>query len=344
MLVDRKKIRKSRKSEAKKAKRAVTQKYEEVLNNRPPKSYPADQVLKAAVKLYKNGPILQRELKAAVATLEASIRQDLPDLVLLRSPRTVSAKPGSVGLMVFETRAVTEQEDRIVSAENHSVVLEEERIVFISGLLPGGARPHLFERVHERARKKQNMAEVLLRLSDIWPTLLWMRAEQRLQGRGVPINVMITPFVDGLMFGSLEKVEGLPPAGPTVAIVSKFGQETRNLHDFFGDNKGSRLWAMTKTFVDGALLAPDQLELRDMLRGFVSTYADIVADNNWRWRIGLGIADEAVEIVAKTFKLAIPNEERRSAALIALEAIIDSETWQTVAAQTRASQRRTSPL
>lgn len=338
--LDRRAVRKGRKEAAKTAKRAVRQRYNDVLAARPVGSRPASQILSAAVALYGDGSIPRRDLKGAIAKLEANIRRRLPDLAAVRAPRPVSLKPERVGLMIYETRAITELGDRIITAENHSVVLEEGRVIFISGLLPGGTRPHLFERVFERERQRKTMAEVLLQLSDVWPTLLWMRTEQRRHGRGAPISVMITPFADGLLFGSLDRVEGIPPAGPTVVVVDGFGQQMRQVYDFYGDNNGTRLWAMSNTFVDAALLAPDQLNLRNMLRAFVATYPDIVADNNWKWRVGLGISDPAVNTVAQTFRLTQPTEERRRGALAALEAIVASEAWRSVAANTIASQQR----
>lgn len=92
--------------------------------------------------------------------------------------------------------------------------------------------------------------------------------------------------------------------------------------------------------MDGALLGSDQVCLRGMLCKFIANYPDIVADNNWRWRFGLGSSDSAVEIVAKTFKLTVPAEERRSEALAALEAIVASEIWQQVSANSIVSQNR----
>ncbi len=338
--IDRRSIRKSRKEAEKKAKRAVRTQYDEVFAARPVNSRPADQILSQAVKAYDAGPIARRDLKPAITRLEATIRRGLPDLLIIRAPRSVSSKPERVGLMVFETRAITEGNDRIITAENHAIVLEEDRLVFISGLLPGGTRPHLFERILERGGRRQTMAEVQLQLSTIWPTLLWMRAEQRSHSRGSPIPVMITPFEKGLLFGSLEKVEGLPPAGPTVAVIDRLGQQTRQLRDYYGSSDGKRLWAMTNTYVDEALLAPDQLTLRDMLKVFVQNYADVVADNDWRWRLGLGERDPAVDAVAQLFRLTVPSEERRSAALAQLEQIISSDAWVSVSAKTVQSQQR----
>lgn len=85
--------------------------------------------------------------------------------------------------MVYETRANVEESQRFITAENHSVVLTGKSIVFISGL-PGGSRTHLFDCVFERGGRFRMLAVIQLRLSARWPTLLWMRTQQRLQGRG----------------------------------------------------------------------------------------------------------------------------------------------------------------
>lgn len=338
--IDRSAIRKSRKPAAKKAKRVIKQRFEDVYQARPANSRPADQILKAAVDLYANGSIARRDLKAAIAKLEAVIRQSLPDLTVTRAPRSVSKKPERVGLMIHETRAAEEDAERIVTVENHSIVLEEKRVIFISGLLPGGSRPHLFERVFERDRQKKPLAEIVLCSADIWPTLIWMRTEQRLAGRGSPITVMMTPFANGLMFGRLEKLDAMPPAGPTVAIVEQVKQKPYQLDDFYGDANGNRLYARTTTYVDASLLSVEQLALTNVLQEFVRMFADVVEDNNWRWKIGLGLSDPAVAIIAQTFKLIEVSAERRAEALAALESIVSSPTWQNVAAATLKSQQR----
>jgi hypothetical protein len=337
--IDRRAIRKSRAKAGKQAKRFVKDRYKEIMEARPPGSRPADQVLRTAVALYDNGPLHPRDLKDAIARLEVQLRRQLPDLWILRAPKSASRTPQQVGLMVFEPRAVSQGTDEIISAENHSVVLTPQGIVFISGLLPGGTRPHLFQRIVERGTRHRTFAEVQMELSTIWPTLLWMRTEQRLGGRGVPLSVMLTPFANGLLFGTLVKVVDLPPAGPTVSIVTTNEPQNRTLHDFYGDAEGNRIWAMTNTFVDEHLLASDQIEVRDALKAFLAEYEDVVADNNWRWRIGLGCNDVAVAITARTFKLTVPSEARRASALAALEGIVTSPSWQAVSARSLASQQ-----
>lgn len=337
--VDRREIRKRRKAAAKAGKRIARARYDAVLGARPVGSQPANDILGRAAALYRNGPIAPRDLSAAVKQLRLGIGRDLPDHFAVFSPRCVSAAPRITGLMVYETRAITINGDQLVSALNHTVILEPDRITFVSGLLPGGTRLHLFERLYERDIRRPTMAEVTIRLSALWPTLLWMRAEQRRHGRGVPITVAMTPLEGGLLFGQIQRLDSMPPAGPTVAVVEPFGQKTREIHDFYADSTGARIWTMTNTYVDKALLGPDQRKLEASLRRFVNAYRDVVEANDWRWRFGLGTSDPAVATVARAFKITLPSDARFGAAFAALELIILSSAWQTVAAATEASQR-----
>lgn len=181
--IDRREIRRSRRAVAKKAKIAMQHRYNHINEVVPIGSHSADQILRIAVALYKDGPISRHGLRTAISKLESDIRCHLPDIGVLRSPRSLSMKPERVGLMVFVARTINEQQRKIVSAENYSIILEEGRIVFILGRLPGGADPHLFKRVFERDSRKKNFSQILLKSSDIWPTLLWMRAEQSRHSR-----------------------------------------------------------------------------------------------------------------------------------------------------------------
>lgn len=185
--VDRHGIRKIRKEAAKRTKRMVQTRYDDVLDARPVNSRPADQILRHAVRSYDDGPIARRDLKTTIARLEITIRRVLPDVLVVRAPRSVSLKPERVGLMVFETRTITVGSDRIITPENHAIVL---------------------------------------------------------------------------------------------------------------------------------------------------------ADNDGRWRFGLGERDPAVDVVAQIFRVRVPSEERRGDALAQLEAIVSSTAWASVAAKTLESQQR----
>lgn len=176
---------------AKDAKRLVKGRTAEISARRPAGSQPADNVLKRAVQLYDGGKIGRADLRDALGRLEASLREDIPDLVIVRAPRSVSPKPRQVGIMVYESRVVHEDGQTFITAENHTVILREDNIVFVSGLMPGGTRPHLFERVVERQGNLRTLAEVQMEMTKLWPTLLWMRTEQRLAGRGLPIASVV---------------------------------------------------------------------------------------------------------------------------------------------------------
>lgn len=305
---------------------------DEIALRRPTGSGPASKVLQRAVQLYDSGNIRRVNLRDTLGRLEASLRDDIPDLAIVRAPRSVSPKPRQVGLMVYETRVVEEDKQTFITAENHAVILREDSVFFVSGLLPGGTRPHLFERVVERQGSLRSLAEVQMEMTKLWPTLLWMRTQQRVEGRGSPIASVVTPFQGGLLFGIIEKTEGLPPAGPTRAIVDLSGTDRRTLHDFYGRD-GDRIWTMTNTFVDTALLTPSQRDLEAVLAKFIRKYPDVVAENDWRWRFGLGDTDIAVDVIAETFKLSVTSDVRRAAALEDLETIVVSTPWVNEAAR-----------
>lgn len=323
---------------AKEAKRFVKVRVHEISTRRPTGSQPADSVLRRAVQLYDKGNIRRANLRDALARLEADLRDDIPDFLLVRAPRSVSSKPRHVGLMVYETRVVHEGKQTFITAENHTLILREDSIIFVSGLMPGGTRPHLFERVVERQGNLRTLAEVQLEMTKLWPTLLWMRTEQRLARRGSPIATVVTPFQGGLLFGTIEKTVELPPAGPTRAIVDISGTDHRTLHDFYG-RAGDRIWMTTNTFVDAGLLTPLQIDLKAVLAKFIQRYPDVIAENDWRWRFGLGDNDIAVDLIAKTFKLSAVSESRRSSALNELEKIVSSPIWVEEAARNLENQQ-----
>ena len=165
-----------------------------------------------------------------------------------------------------------------------------------------------------------------------------MRGQQRLAGRGAPITAIITPFANGLFFSSIEKTEGLPPSGPLRAIVDANGTHKRKLRDYYRDGP-ARVSVMTKTFVDSGKLSASQRSLRDQLRMFIAEFGDVVADHDWRWKIGLGETDDTVNEFVRAFRIKVASEDRRSKAYAALEGIVTSKEWQQEEARNRDNQQ-----
>jgi len=166
-----------------------------------------------------------------------------------------------------------------------------------------------------------------------------MRGQQRLAGRGVPVTAIITPFANGLFFSSVEKLAGLPASGPLCAIVNDSGTQQRRLRDYYR-NGPERISVMTKTFVDSGKLSFSQCNLRDRLSSFMAEFADVIADHDWRWKIGLGETDEIVSEFARAFRIKVVADERKSHAYAALEEIVASEEWQQEELRNRNNQQQ----
>lgn len=316
----------------------VRQRLRAIVAARPVGSAPADAIIDRALDLYSRGVLKRRDLQPAIARLESRLRQDIPDLVVERAPRPVSPTPNRAALIVCEPRVVDCGGGRIiVTAESHAIVLTPTEVHTIRGILPGWASPHLFERMNERLGYTGSLTGKLLALSRLWPTLLLMRGRQRLNGEGVPPTAIVTPFAGGLLFGAVEKVEGIPSGGMTATVVDKYGLRCRQLHDWYAD-RGNRLFVETKTFVAACRLSPRQRELHDKLEAFTRQYADVLAEADWRWRIGYGQPDVTVDAVATAFRICALDEGRREAACDALQAVVASDLWFAEVAQNKANQ------
>lgn len=321
-------------------KRQVTDRLDRVRASWSGTPNPFDRVLDHAAGFYIAGDIDPRDLRAKIARLESILRDRMPDLVVQRARRSASITPRHVALIVSEPVIVDMHGHSFVSVESHAVVLMADSLHYVSGLLPGSTTPHLFEQMVKRGGTLTSLTEVLLGMSRLWPTLLQMRMRQRLRGQGVPPRAIVTPYGDGLLFAAVEKVSGMPGSGTTaVTVVRGGGVNHRDLTDWYARD-GERVNVETKTFVGAAQLKPKQIEVRDRLRDFEREYQDVIADGDWRWRIGLGQPDAAVTAVAAAYMLVTPPLERRESAFDALEAIVESACWIDEAIKNEANQRR----
>ncbi|MGF9566954.1 hypothetical protein AAIH70_25965 [Neorhizobium sp. BT27B] len=299
----------------------------------------ADKTLSRAVEIWHHGAVKRRSLSLFASKLATVLRQDMPDCVIVRAPRTLSLQDARAGLIAYETRVVVEAGKKYISIESHAVLLREASILFVHGLLPGMTQPHLFERVLERNGQLRDFAAIQLQMSALWPTILWMRREQRLVGRGDPVTAVVTPFEGGLFFAAIEKVGELPAAGPLRAIVDSTGTRQKSLRDYYADGS-MRANVMTKTFVDKSKLTSNQQNLHDALKEFILAFGDVVSENDWRWKIGLGEPDQTVADIARAFRIVMPTPARRKQAYDALELIVTSSLWRDEEARNLENQAR----
>ena len=297
--------------------------------------------LTVALPLYADGQLKSRDPHHAARRVEAGLRALIADVVIRRSLgwRSLSGRHSVVHFC--QPRVMEDRGKTTITIESASIVMGVTGFEIIEGILPGGASPHLFDRVAVRKGPRLSVTNTMLGLSLLWPTLVNMRERQRHEGRGTPQNAIVTPFGDGLLFGEITKIEGLPRLGMIVTTVNAGQRRQRALHDWYAEEAtGDRLWVETKTFVGAADLKTSQVELWESLEAFARAYADVVEEGDWRWRVGFGQPDEAVEAVTKSFRLRAIDAGRRIEALDALEEIVTSDSWENEAARNRSNQKR----
>lgn len=318
----------------------VRERVREVRSKRPVGCLGADRMLEQAVGHYGSGLVAKTDLKDVVRRLEAEIRAELPDISIRRSPPTVAGRPNAVGLMIFEPR-VLEMDGKPTTVATHSVlVLRSASITMFNSVQPGGVGRHLFERVVQRKGHLASLAEAQLAAGRIWPTLMWMRNRRLMAGRGSIPLVLATPWASGLIFGALQKFDDFAPgtSGPQMVTVDSHGTRSEQLHDFFANEKGDRLWVRSNTFVGRHDLHPEQLRLRDTLERYLREYADVVAYHEAKWQIACGIDRQEIHEVGRLFRLPRPDHDRIATGLDALERIIDSDDYMAQAENTARSQ------
>jgi hypothetical protein len=66
----------------------------------------------------------------------------------------------------------------------------------------------------------------------------------------------------------------------------------------------------------------------------------VIAEADWRWRIGLGQEDVSVDALADAFRIRAPSEARRQEAYDALEALVASDLWLAEAGRNSSNQKR----
>ena len=167
------------------------------------------------------------------------------------------------------SRALTEQDGRtFLGAYSYTIILKPSEAWLVTSIEPAATQPHLFQRLIERSTQAvESFAEVQEKLSDVWIALMWMRSRRVLSGRGFFPHEFMTPWEDGLLFGKVEKLVGLPVGStqPLVYVVNAGPAQRHYLPDFYleGDK---RVNVFTHTFVGPSELRPHQIALRDMNR------------------------------------------------------------------------------
>jgi hypothetical protein len=333
------------KAKASEAKQKVAERFEAMLSRRPGASLVADKVVRRIVEVYGERPPTADQLVSRRKVLEDILRADIPDLTVQRGFRKPASRDGdrtSAGLMIYEPRAV-EQDGRVfLGAYNYTIILKPSKAWIVSSIEPAVTQPHLFQRIIERSSMTiESFAEVQARLSDVWFTLLWMRSRRVLSRRGFIPHEFMTPWEDGLLFGKVEKLEGLAEgaAAPLVYVVRTGPPERHYLPDFYAEGP-NRVNVFTHTFVGPGELRPHQIVLRDELTRFVSSNRKVIEHLKLTWKIAADSDNPFTHEIMKVFRFDHPTSTELSKALSELDAIVDSEDWRNEAAFSARSQSR----
>jgi hypothetical protein len=330
---------------AKAAKQDVAERFEAMLSRRPGASLVADKVVRRVVEVYGDRHPTAAELASRRNVLEDILRADLPDLTVRRGFKKSLPRDGdrtSAGLMVYEPRAVERDGRTFLGAYNYAIVLKPSEASIISSIEPAVTQSHLFQRIIERSGKTiDSFADVQERLSDVWLVLLWMRSRRILSGRGFIPHEFMTPWDDGLLFGKVEKIDGLAEAAAAPLVyVARVGPPQRDyLPDFYAE-EGQRVNAFTHTFVGPAELRSHQIVLRNRLSQFVSSNRKVVEHLKLTWKIAAGHDNPFTREIMQVFRFDHPTPAELSKALSEIEAIVDSDHWRMEAAFSARSQNR----
>jgi hypothetical protein len=334
------------KVQRKAAKQQVAERLNAMLLRRPGDSLPADKVVQRIVEVYSDRHPTPAELALHCAALEEILRADLPDLTVRRGFKKSLSRDGgraSAGLMVYEPRVAERDGRTFLGAHNYTIILKPSEVWVVASIEPAITQSHLFQRIVERSSEAvESFAEVQERLSDVWIPLMWMRSRRVLSGRGFIPHQFMTPWEDGMLFGKVEKLVGLPvgSAQPLVYVLKAAEQPQRHhLPDFYSE-MNSRVNAFTHTFVGPTELRPHQIALRDQLRRFVSSNRKAIEHLKLTWKVAAGSDSPFTDEIMRVFRFERPTPSQFAKALSEIESIVDSEQWRTEAAHSGHSQRR----
>jgi len=315
-------------SQRKEAASLVQARLQQIREMRPDR--PADRVLSRAVAVFGERPPTSQELLSRRLILEKILRKEIPDAVIrVAQRRSLSKSKTCSALMIYEARPGSPSERSIMGAMCYTVVFKTSEIWFISAIEPAGTQSHLFERVVERTGGEGFSFSLTQGIfSDIWAPLLWMRNRRLVGGRGFIPHDFMVPWSGGLFFGVVETIDRAEGAAPMVTVVNSGGTFSHYLPDFYAEN-GKRIWAFTKTFVDGGKLKPHQINLRDRLMAFVAAHRPVIDYLKLRWMIAAGTDSSFIDEVEDIFEVRRPTDDQMDAAFSSMETIVDSEDWLT---------------
>lgn len=290
-------------------------------------------------KVYASGSRRTAELPEMLWRLATDLRSRTPDGLIVRGVRPTCGATQGHALTVVEPCILRHGNSTVVTAESHVILLRKERAAVISGMLPGGAETHLFERLVDRVGKPTSITEVLLESATLWPLLAKVRSWQRMNGSGDPLSAIVTPYADGLLLARTTRLNDMLSTGLIGTSIDSQGVRQWSIPDPYQCD-GARMWMEVKTFVSHSQLSPEQIDLRNRLSLFTREHGDAVAAEAWSWRIGDRLDERPVCDAARAFLIKRIDSKKSREALDALNDLLMSVAWRTEVERGIANQQR----
>lgn len=289
-----------------------------------------DDVLIHALEGYGDADLSWTEISSRAQKFYKHISAEVSDCTIRRAFRRPvgTKKAPCAAVSVFRLMAAPlRQAETLFNASIFTFVFKPSGVWFLTATDALYTTDHLHQRIVERsAVRHQSLSQSQDDLSLLWPTFVELGQHRRQQGRRANVAEFITPWSDGLIFGSIEKFDGpVELLAPEVIEFSNGSGIKRRLSDYYRSGN-ERMVVVVRTFVGGDQLKDTQRRLKLRLENFIRRFPDALTCLMLRSRItvdepyGTTLTDLFVSTHLR--KANIPN------ALAELEEIIMSQDWQ----------------
>jgi hypothetical protein len=160
--------------------------------------------------------------------------------------------------------------------------------------------------------------------------LIELGQRRRRQGRPANIKHFISPLVDGLIFGEMQRLDMDADMANSIApelMDCRNGLALRHqLVDFFR-KRDKRLFITVRTFVDQDRLQSTQNRLKETLNRYVRRHTAVIECLRYRSRLAFDADPPYGPIHHDLFAVPRPSRSDYQNALAELDSITSSEEW-----------------
>jgi len=202
---------------------------------------------------------------------------------------------------------------------------------FLSTTEPLFITDHLHQRLVERASKRrESLVEGQDSLSILWPTLIELGQQRRKQGRPANVTNFVSPMVDGLVFGEMQKLdvnaEMAESSAPELIHCQNGLALTYQFVDFFR-NGNERLLVLVRTFLGHEQLKDKQRRLKETLDRYVHRHPAVIECLRYRSRLAFDADPPYGPVHHDLFAVPRPSPADYQRAFAELDSITSSVEW-----------------